>query len=699
MAESKPSKKTFRYSLNGKKLCTISSDNSSEVLNALLIDSDFEKIHTTKAGMDLIIKRKKPNIPAIGVRFPCCLLENDEELEIRFIKRDQKTKQKKTKTSQHLPLGKPEKLVIFHVSTTGKKGLKRNVIMENKRLKNEVDCVCVVGVKGETVKDALRRDGRFAEDLFTKDFALEDNENIITKMKNSVDELKDHKLYSFALNSPDAIPDSLEMLDDLDDHQSQSCSKEDMADSHPLSRISDGQSSGKALLASGKKEMTTTSKSKRTKKVEILGKIPNTGEILKILRDQFDSLVRHLKAREGIKSAEQVRELLREEFSKETQGFSEIKTLKMLMERSASICQVYYNNQALGTGFLLFGRFILTNAHVITDQNKENLLNNLSVSFSFEDFSPENKKHFALKRRPIAFEYKSTQQHNVDFALLELKKSPEALPPPLLQHYSAPPVRGGVCVIGHPDSGVKKMDTCLIIERENQLKAAEKHAAENSDFFQVIKDTYFNRKQELDGSQIEYNSCFFYGASGSPVFDEHCNVIGIHTGGYVYKRTKPIGSILEYGLPLLPVLVSILRQTKDKHEHVWESFLAEKNTKLVIQYAEDMTFRPDLTGNRAWESDLHVDSYEEEDKEEDEDKIKEEEDEHMDVGEEEEDDEEEEADSDEEEQEEEEADSDEQEEEQDEDDEDDDDTEGKAKKRKLSILHFFRAQTGNNPHT
>ncbi|XP_041935590.1 serine protease FAM111A-like [Alosa sapidissima] len=635
-----------------------------------------ESARKNKSAKDVIIRRQKAYRAAISVDFPCCLLEDDEELEISFIKTTFVEEEKKRE--QTLCLEKHEDLAIFVVHTTGGINIK-HAIMKNRNLHNTVNHVCVVAVKGKTVKNALRGDGRFAKKLFKKDFALQDEADgkTTTLMTNPVSELEDHKLYRIVLNSPDVMPDSLEMVDDLDD-QSQSKSEADTADSCPHSNISDGQSSGKALLASGKKEMTTTSKSKRTKKVEILGKIPNTGEILKILRDQFDSLVQQLKAREGIKSAEQVRELLREEFSKETQGFSEIKTLKMLMERSASICQVYYNNQALGTGFLLFGRFILTNAHVITDQNKENLLNNLSVSFSFEDLGPENKKHFALKRRPIAYEYVYTPQQSVDFALLELKKSPEALPPPLL-----------VCIIGHPDSGVKKMETCLIIERENQQQAAKKHAKENSDFCQVIKDTYFNTKQDLDGSQIEYNSCFFYGASGSPVFDERCNVIGMHTGGYVYKTTKPIGSILEYGLPLLPVLVSILRQTKDKHQHVWESFLAE-NTKLVKQYAEDMTFRPDL-GNHAWESDLHVDSYEEED----EDKIKEEEDEHMDVGEEEEDDEEEEADSDEE-QEEEEADNDEEEQEEEEadsdeeeEDEDDDNTEGKAKKRKLVCALFL----------
>ena len=107
--------------------------------------------------------------------------------------------------------------------------------------------------------------------------------------------------------------------EDLDD-QPQSNFKADTADSCQHSKIPNDQSSGKASLASDKKEMTATTKSDRTK----YENIPNTTEIEKILRAQFDSLVEQLKARENVKTPAKVQQLLREEFSKETQCFSEI---------------------------------------------------------------------------------------------------------------------------------------------------------------------------------------------------------------------------------------------------------------------------------------------------------------------------------------------------------------------------------------
>ncbi|XP_042566027.1 serine protease FAM111A-like [Clupea harengus] len=341
--------------------------------------------------------------------------------------------------------------------------------------------------------------------------------------------------------------------------------------------------------------MTTTTKSERTK----YENIANTTENLKISCAQFDSLVEQLNAPENVKNSGEVMQLPREEFSKEIQGFS-LLTVKKLMVLGASVCQVRHNDKPIGTGCLLFEKCILTNAHVIRDARGQ-LLDKLSVSFNFEDLKTGSKQ-FAIKKKPLAYEYRYTPQHTMDYAVLELKTSAEALPPPLLKHYSAPPVTGGVIIIGHPAEGVKKMDMSLIIERSKQLDAVNKHILGNPENPQVIENAYFENRQKLDGSQIEYHSCFFHGSSGSPVFDDSGNMIGMHTGGYGYiKGEGSFDSVIEYAQPLLPILVSILRQTKDKRRYVWESFRAEKNTKLVVKHADDMDFRPESTNSCAWE--------------------------------------------------------------------------------------------------
>lgn len=63
----------------------------------------------------------------------------------------------------------------------------------------------------------------------------------------------------------------------------------------------------------------------------------------------------------------------------------EVKTLKRLMELRNSVCLVRINSRAEGTGFFLFGRFILTNCHVINsilDKSTGWLRNKVIVHFS-----------------------------------------------------------------------------------------------------------------------------------------------------------------------------------------------------------------------------------------------------------------------------------------------------------------------------
>lgn len=56
------------------------------------------------------------------------------------------------------------------------------------------------------------------------------------------------------------------------------------------------------------------------------------------------------------------------------------------MELSHSVCQVRINGKPQGSGFLMFNRFVLTNAHVIKDFCNDNgrLNERVTVTFSYE---------------------------------------------------------------------------------------------------------------------------------------------------------------------------------------------------------------------------------------------------------------------------------------------------------------------------
>uniref|UniRef100_A0A8B9J4X7 Serine protease n=1 Tax=Astyanax mexicanus TaxID=7994 RepID=A0A8B9J4X7_ASTMX len=424
----------FRFRHNFGKHIVTCNPSMNTVLEALCSNTKFRSIQDKNSQKELVIQREQVPRAAVNTDFPCCLIDRNELLDVSFIKsRESSSLAKKPVITSH----SPENFCIFYIKTIGGTGIK--LLMKNPELKRAVekgvDYVCVYAIRGEKLRRALRRDGRF--NPFTKE-------------------------------------------------------------------------------------------------------IPNTGEILKLLREQFGGLVEQLKAREHLTKPAEVQKILREEYDKSAQSFSEVKRVKQLMELSNSVCQLRSEGSALGTGFLLFDRFILTNAHVVKkiEPFTHKLQHSVTAVFDFEDL--DMGKKLAVKESVVAVYYGKDQMgQHLDFALLELAE--DAKPPncqELLKNYSPPPIRGGICIIGHPDGGVKRMDPCFIIEKDHLEQAENKHRQENSEFLHVITQQCLTKEWEYHFTQISYDSCFFYGSSGSPVFNDNCQLIGVHTGGYAYPQGK-----------------------------------------------------------------------------------------------------------------------------------------------------------------
>ncbi|XP_043095080.1 serine protease FAM111A-like [Puntigrus tetrazona] len=549
----------FHFLIKNDK-CAVTCDTSMTVLEALMRSNIFKDIKKKNTKKDIVIQRPKGAVPRAAVKtdFPCCLIEKDEILKIQFINNDGDASTEQ-KTIVH-DFYKPETLVTFYIRTTG--GDKIKLLMKNKDLRLNVDDVCVYAFKEEDCITALKRDGRFIDDIFKKDCALREMDSeTIYEMSNTV-EYFDQKHFQIIVRSDNNQPDSLEEVFSDDSIEMEEASAADVKEN-----VQPNQHSINTEQEETKqKKNTMKSNNASTNSPKI---IPDSEEILAILRAQFKDLLETLKQRENLKNKSDTLKFFRAEYDKSVQSFSEVKKVKQLMRLSDSVCQIRVEGSPRGTGFLLFDRFILTNAHVIGefDPFTRKLSKTFTAVFGYEDLDAKEAKYVPVKEHVAAYYHgKINMDRYLDFALLELKDVDEIADcPGLLSRYThaPPPNRGGICIVGHPGEGVKKMDPCFIIGKEHLQEAAHKHISENVNFIHVMTQQSLAEKWETHDNQFMYNSCFFHGSSGSPVFDENCYLVGVHTGGYAYKGENcKTRSIMEYSYSMQPVLESIIAQAK-----------------------------------------------------------------------------------------------------------------------------------------
>ncbi len=552
-------------------------NTSMTVLEALNTSQSFRNETVKKNNMhkEIIIQRSKGAVPRAAVKtdFPCCLIERDEVVYLTFIKneRTSSTNQQSTAGSLLREARKPEMLVTFWIKKDGGRKVLR--LLKSKALRSRVQYVCVYALKGEKIKAALKRDGRFINGIFLKhcalsEFSCEHDREIKHELSIPVDDL-DGKAFQVVVVSDKNQTDSQDDLT-LVKTEPNVASDADVAETVGSSLLT-SNASKPIKPEQEKKQDGSTKFTNPSSKRYVAKPIVNSEEILGILRDQFKDLLVTLKQRENLKNKSEVQKFFRAEYGKSIENFLKVKKVKQLMKLSDSVCQIRQGGSALGTGFLLFDRYILTNAHVIgesTDVTKVNAAQFTAV-FGYEDLDSEDSKH-SLQLTAYFFGNDDKKRY-LDYALLELDDVENIAHYPKLLDYYRPNAsidRGQICIVGHPGGDVKIMDPCFIIERQNRLEAVKKHVSENQHLIHVMNEVLLEQKWDFSAyeNQITYNSCFYHKSSGSPVFDVDCNLIGVHTGGYKYKTERDkTWSVMEYAFSMQPILENIIAQAEIKN--------------------------------------------------------------------------------------------------------------------------------------
>ncbi|XP_072256041.1 uncharacterized protein [Pyxicephalus adspersus] len=199
----------------------------------------------------------------------------------------------------------------------------------------------------------------------------------------------------------------------------------------------------------------------------------------------------------------------------------------------------------IGTFFLLSETLGLTCYHVLKEslisENHQHLSPKFSVIFNYDNESDEKVEYNA---------YLECHNENLDIAFLRISKPEKGL----LQYVAPPPQEGSVSIIGHPKGLYKKIDPiCSVINFSKRAEQILSNILSDRSYIHVLTEQ--NLMLMSQPELVTYDTCLYWGASGSPVFNDQGQLVAMHTGGYAARTDLEKESIIEYGRNIIDILI------------------------------------------------------------------------------------------------------------------------------------------------
>nr|XP_005755477.1 PREDICTED: protein FAM111A-like [Pundamilia nyererei] len=533
-----PHKHQFRVKFSPNDTYTIGCVVPRTVLEAIKSSNKYKKM-VKGADVNVIIQMGTGDDESIvPTHFPCSCVGDHEVLTISC-----KSEKVEVAQVQDSNVVYPrDAYSVFYIDTKGGLNAKKKQLFKSGTLK-QFKYLCVYGEKGITVAEALKRDGRFTDDLGYFEL-VNINDKCKTECTDEIDNL-DKKKFKICL------PRGANMeTKDVKQVAIPGQQKPPHVSNNPQ-RTRETRS---VLTLAQQKEISITTAAKET------GCSIDSKEVYKLLRKQFPRLKKWMESRFPENSFQKT--LRKENFGKIQQSFSEIHQVRLLLELSESVCllEVPINDPFImqGTGFVLFDNFVLTNAHLFKYWVDSKLPNwhedvNITAVFNFEKQDSDKNKINAKV---------FVGNDKLDYAILKLETESQ-VPPGLLKRFGPVPLDGAACVVGHPGEGVKKTDPTCIIVKEGREEAVNKNLEDIKEYFITLYAINQAIKNDpCENIYVTYNSFMYHGYSGSPVFDAYGQVFGLHTGGFFYGFPKTEQSVIEFSFPLLTIFENFVDNVK-----------------------------------------------------------------------------------------------------------------------------------------
>ncbi|XP_029812738.1 protein FAM111A [Suricata suricatta] len=516
-----PPKKTIYITLGVNprkhKLTHRAEESFYVALNTL---KDVKKEIETQQGKEVVAVFREGIEGYINLGMPLSCFSEGCHVQITFVQSRSKQKDENQVSGRH---EKPSAdCVKFYIHAVGKR---KKRIVKCRHFHKEGSKLCVYAFKGETIKDALCKDGRFLSFLEKEDWRL--------------------------IKNLDSILESSQTVDDLEGTVFEV-------------EVEKRKSSGAvAAQSSGSAEGNTN-----VLREEIVDQYPRLKRESEKIRENLRKEMKNKKIKTFFK-------LLEVKFGKMTRNSTPIRVHDFLSLAGASVGHLSWDRNGNGgyaTCFVFKDLFVFTCRHVISDfmgkgiepSKWADIIGQCArVTFSYNSVFQKEENCFSFEP------WFEVSDATLDYAVLKLKADGQRVPLGLYNRIASAPSDGLIYIIGHPNGEEKSSDKCTVISQGQRGKKYEEHLqveeGEGCNYGMKYIHMYCKRAFEKiahNPDVITYDTSFYFGASGSPVLNSEGSLVAMHTAGFTCNNELGLSShLIEFG----STLESILHDIKEKH--------------------------------------------------------------------------------------------------------------------------------------